>query len=73
NGLVTRFPTFGSLPSFPGIGAAEAVGHWNSTLCGSCWELTFEAMNILTNGKAQQLGAVNAQSKHVANSFCGLT
>ncbi|KAH9067617.1 immunomodulatory protein [Lactarius vividus] len=47
NGLVTKgFPTFGSLPSFPGIGAAKAVGAWNSPLCGSCWKLTFEGNSI---------------------------
>nr|AGL40521.1 cerato-platanin 6 [Crinipellis campanella] len=42
NGLLTRgFTTFGSLPSFPNIGAAEAITGWNSTACGSCWEVTF--------------------------------
>jgi hypothetical protein len=44
NGLVTKgYPTFGSLPSFPFIGGAFAVGAWNSTECGSCWELTYPA------------------------------
>ncbi|KAH9041626.1 Cerato-platanin [Lactarius pseudohatsudake] len=47
NGLITKgFTTFGSLPSFPNIGAAKAVGAWNSTLCGSCWELTYEGDTI---------------------------
>ena len=94
NGLVTKgFTTFNSLPSFPNIGAAKAVGAWNSTLCGSCWELTFggnsiyvtaidtvgdgfdislEAMNTLTNGRAQQLDVVNALATQVDQSFCGL-
>ncbi|KAI9452944.1 Cerato-platanin-domain-containing protein [Lactarius psammicola] len=40
NGTITkRFPTFGSLPSFPDIGAAKPVGAWNSPLCWSCREL----------------------------------
>ena len=41
NGLVTKgYPTFGSLPGFPFIGGAFAVSGWNSTKCGSCWQLT---------------------------------
>ena len=39
NGLVTEYPTFGSLPSFPNIGGAPGVT-WNSPKCGSCWKLT---------------------------------
>ncbi|KAH9052971.1 SnodProt1 [Lactarius deliciosus] len=47
NGLITRgFTTFGSHPSFPDIGAAKAVGSWNSPLCGSCWELTYGGNTI---------------------------
>lgn len=42
NGLETRgFTTFGSLPSFPHIGAAAAVAGWNSPNCGTCWQLTY--------------------------------
>lgn len=42
NGLLTRgFTTFGSLPSFPHIGAAVAVEGWNSLNCGTCWSLTY--------------------------------
>ena len=41
NGLVTKgYPTFGSMPGFPYIGGAYAVTGWNSTECGSCWNLT---------------------------------
>jgi Cerato-platanin len=39
NGLSSRFPTFGSLPSFPFIGGAFDVA-FNSTNCGGCWSLT---------------------------------
>jgi hypothetical protein len=47
NGLVTKgYPTFGSLPTFPYIGGAFAVGGWNSTECGSCWELTYAPHGI---------------------------
>ena len=42
NGLITKgYKTFGSLPSFPHIGAASAVEGYNSTSCGSCWELSY--------------------------------
>ena len=47
NGLVTKgYPTFGSLPGFPYIGGAYAVSGWNSTECGSCWNLTNPAIGI---------------------------
>jgi hypothetical protein len=36
NGLETKgYTTFGSLPTFPYIGAAQAVAAWNSPNCGS--------------------------------------
>ncbi|KAH9026150.1 Cerato-platanin [Lactarius hengduanensis] len=47
NGLLTKnFTTFGSLPSFPNIGAAQAVGGWNSPACGSCWKISFGGKSI---------------------------
>ena len=47
NGLLTKgFTTFGSLPSFPNIGAAQAVGGWNSTACGTCWQISFGGKSI---------------------------
>ncbi len=47
NGLLTKgFHTFGSLPSFPNISAAQAVGDWNSTACGSCWHISFGGKSI---------------------------
>jgi hypothetical protein len=39
NGLASRFPTFGSVPSFPFIGGAFDV-QWNSPNCGACWNIT---------------------------------
>ena len=47
NGLLTKgFSTFGSLPHFPNIGGAQAVGGWNSASCGSCWQLTYKGKSI---------------------------
>ncbi|KAF5386946.1 hypothetical protein D9615_002020 [Tricholomella constricta] len=42
HGLKTRgFTTFGSLPTFPFIGGAEAIEGWNSVNCGTCYQLTY--------------------------------
>jgi len=38
-GLESQFPTFGEVPSFPFIGGAFDIV-WNSTNCGSCWNVT---------------------------------
>ncbi|EJC99995.1 cerato-platanin-like protein [Fomitiporia mediterranea MF3/22] len=46
NGLASRFPTFGDLPTFPNVGGAHAVTGWNSTKCGSCWKLTYQGTSI---------------------------
>jgi hypothetical protein len=42
NGLVSRFPTFGDIPSFPNIGGAFDIV-WNSPNCGGCWKVTNKA------------------------------
>jgi len=72
NGLMTRgFTTFGSLPSFPRIGGAAAIPGWNSTNCGTCWQLTYtnsskiaKSINVLAidhtdSGFNIGLGAMN--------------
>ncbi|KAJ2917032.1 hypothetical protein MD484_g3404, partial [Candolleomyces efflorescens] len=42
NGLITRgFPTFGSLPTFPGIAGSQFVEGFNSTSCGACWRVSY--------------------------------
>ena len=46
NGLAAKYPTFGSLPGFPYIGGAYAVTGWNSTECGSCWQLTYTETGV---------------------------
>ncbi|RYP77842.1 hypothetical protein DL771_000939 [Monosporascus sp. 5C6A] len=51
NGLKTRFgwQTQGQIPRFPNIGAAAAVGGWNSPNCGTCWRLSYggRSVNVL--------------------------
>lgn len=50
NGMITKgYQTFGSLPSFPNIGAASAVEGYNSTSCGSCWELSYTNSKTTTS------------------------
>ena len=67
NGLETRnsnYTTFGSLPSFPNIGAAFAVAGWNSPNCGSCWQLTY------TNAQGKSKSIVITAVDHAgADSF----
>jgi hypothetical protein len=63
NGMVTKgYKTFGSLPSFPHIGAASAVEGYNSASCGSCWELSY------TNNKTTTSIYVTAID-HAAQGF----
>jgi hypothetical protein len=45
NGLVTEFPTFDYLPTFPFIGGAPGIV-WNSPNCGGCWKLTNTATGV---------------------------
>jgi hypothetical protein len=53
NGLVTQFPTFGTIPTFPFIGGAFDVA-WNSPNCGDCWSITNPA-----NGASIYMTAVD--------------
>ncbi|KAI0394516.1 cerato-platanin [Xylariaceae sp. FL0594] len=48
NGLITRYgwQTQGQIPRFPHIGAAAAVGGWNSPGCGTCWQLTYAGRTV---------------------------
>jgi cerato-platanin len=47
NGLVTKhYDTAGSLPSFPNVGGAFTVSGWNSSDCGSCYQLTWQNNSI---------------------------
>jgi hypothetical protein len=48
NGLASRFPTFGDIPSFPFIGGVFDVA-WNSPNCGGCWAVTNPATGSTIN------------------------
>ncbi|TFK23213.1 snodprot1 [Coprinopsis marcescibilis] len=60
NGLITKgYPTFGSLPSFPRIAGTIMVEGWNSTNCGSCYEIYHEPRNG-AGGRSIYVTAVNS-------------
>ncbi|KAG6372453.1 Cerato-platanin [Boletus reticuloceps] len=42
NGLENKYPTLGTIPNFPFVGGIPGLT-WNSTLCGTCWQLTYIA------------------------------
>ncbi|KAH9857518.1 Cerato-platanin-domain-containing protein [Lenzites betulinus] len=74
--LAHGFETFGSLPHFPNIGGAAAVGGWNSAQCGTCWELSYEgrSINVLAvdqtdSGWNIALGAMNTLTGNQATSL----
>ena len=47
NGLITKgYTTFGSLPSYPNLTAAQAIAGWNSPACGSCWQITYGDVSV---------------------------
>ncbi|KAI5116929.1 hypothetical protein M0805_005562 [Coniferiporia weirii] len=46
-GLASRYPTFGDLPSFPNIGGASAIAGWGSANCGTCWRLSYQGAEIV--------------------------
>ena len=77
NGLLTKkYSTFGSLPSFPNIGAAKAIGGWNSPECGSCWQISYKgkSVNVIVvdhtgDGFNLSLEAVNALTDGHAEEF----
>ncbi|RHZ64438.1 allergenic cerato-platanin Asp F13 [Aspergillus thermomutatus] len=45
-GLMTKWPTFGSVPKFPLIGGSPTIPGWNSPNCGKCYKLHFAEGNI---------------------------
>ena len=53
NGLVSKFPTFSTIPNYPNIGGAFDVA-WNSPNCGDCWSITNPA-----NGASIYMTAVD--------------
>lgn len=44
--LVSSFPTFGSIPTFPNIGGSFAVTGFASPGCGTCWQLSANGSTI---------------------------
>ncbi|PIL26671.1 hypothetical protein GSI_11247 [Ganoderma sinense ZZ0214-1] len=47
NGLMAKgYTDFASIPTFPYIGSADIVEGYNSTRCGECWELKYEAPTV---------------------------
>jgi hypothetical protein len=48
NGLASKFPTFGDLPSFSNIGGAYDIT-FNSPNCGACWSLTYNVTGNTIN------------------------
>ncbi|CAI7623353.1 unnamed protein product [Penicillium pancosmium] len=46
NGLVSRYPTFGNLPTFPRIGGAPTIAGWNSPNCGNCYSLHYKGGKV---------------------------
>ncbi|KAK7456498.1 hypothetical protein VKT23_010748 [Stygiomarasmius scandens] len=65
NGLITRygFQTFGNIPNFPHIGAAQAIAGWNSPQCGTCWTLSY------TNGNGQTSSINILAIDHAGSGF----
>ncbi|KAJ3725415.1 Cerato-platanin, partial [Lentinula raphanica] len=49
NGLLTQgYTTFGSLPTFPNIGALGAMEGYSSSSCGTCWQITYASNGAST-------------------------
>ena len=44
--LSSKWPTFGSIPTFPAIGGSYAVGNFASPNCGSCWLLQNQTKDV---------------------------
>nr|AGL40519.1 cerato-platanin 4 [Crinipellis campanella] len=63
NGLASRFPTFGSVPIFPHIGASDAVEGWNSVNCGACFQVTY------TNAQGQSKSINVLAIDHAGSGF----
>ncbi|KAI6046693.1 Cerato-platanin [Pisolithus marmoratus] len=47
NGLQTKgYNTLGNLPTFPNVGGVYTVTGWNSTACGTCYNVTYGSTSI---------------------------
>ena len=48
NGLEDKWPTLRDVPNYPFVGGVPGLT-WNSTLCGTCWRLDYDAPNGTIN------------------------
>ena len=47
NGLETKgYTTFNSLPTFPNVGGVYTVTGYNSTACGTCYQVTYGSSTV---------------------------
>lgn len=46
NGLASKYPTAGDLPSYPNVGGAFSIAGFDSPNCGKCYSLEFEGNTI---------------------------
>ena len=65
HGLMKRFPTVGSLPGYPYVGAAPAVTGWNSPNCGTCWNITYTDEGVM---RTISLLAVDASTNYTTTT-----
>ncbi|KAG9315824.1 Cerato-platanin [Chiua virens] len=49
NGLDTKWAVLGDIPNFPAVAGIPGLT-WNSPLCGTCWELSYDdGANMMHN------------------------
>ncbi|KAA8911654.1 Cerato-platanin [Sphaerosporella brunnea] len=73
NGLYTKgYPTLGSLPNFPNVGASATVEGWNSAQCGACYKLYYKGKTIYVTAVDRASGGVGfVLSKAAMNALTG--
>ncbi|KAJ6436103.1 hypothetical protein O9K51_11377 [Purpureocillium lavendulum] len=83
-GSVPNFPMIGSAHAISGWNSANCGTCWRLTYegnsvtvlaidhCTSGFDLSFQAMNNLTDGRALELGRINADAVQISASECGM-
>ena len=85
-GSLPTFPNFGAAFAARAWNSPECGSCWKLTYEGtgntiyvtaigtdsSCFELSPQSVNTLTNGQGNQLSVIYVQATQVADSFCGL-
>ena len=81
-GSLPSFPSVGGVSAVKGWNSPQCGSCWKLTFEGKSifvtaidtisdgFDISLAAMNILTNGQAQQLDSIDAQATQVAESFC---